>query len=245
MWCFCMRLKSLYLLWDITTFIVISDCGDYGITTRVYTYNQEAVMSGGQTMKIQSIRWIGGWAEITIPLLDRHNDHTQIYIRPQGDDEYLLTDDEYTLNDLKISGYSIDTPEKKALLDTTIYSCGAKLDGNAIEVVADWNTLQQKMYNILKAIIAVNTLFNPDQVKKTEANTKAGDEICPVCKDHKKSHLFISLTRCKRVCMDCRDLVDKIYNIAFWEADGDKPSAGYKAVFEKYPELRQDGEKGS
>lgn len=170
MWCFCMWLKSLYLLWDITTFSVISDCGDYGITTRVYTYNQEAGTSGGQTMNVHSIRWIGECAEITIPLLDRHNDHTQIYICPHGDDEYLLTDDGYTLNDLEISGYSIDTPEKKALLDTTISSCGAKLNGNAIEVVGDRKKLpHNKMYNILQAIIKVNNLFDSGQVKITEA----------------------------------------------------------------------------
>ena len=120
-------------------------------------------------MKISSIRWIGEWVEVTTLFLDRHNDNIQIYILPQKKDDYLLTDDGDTINDLGISGCSFDTPEEKALLETTINMCCATLNGNAIEVVADGKTLSQKTYIILLAMFAVNALFDFGQVKMTEA----------------------------------------------------------------------------
>jgi len=122
-------------------------------------------------MKVLSIRWVGEWLEITTLFLDRHQDNIQIYIRPQEDDEYLLTDDGYTIDDLQTSGCSFDTSERKALLETTINHCGAKLNDHAIEVVADGKTLSQKTYNILLAIFAVNALFDTGQVVMTEATT--------------------------------------------------------------------------
>ena len=59
-------------------------------------------------------REINDWVEITTPYLDRHNDYIQIYLRQQGN-EWVLTDDGYTLADLAQSGCEIDTPRRKAL----------------------------------------------------------------------------------------------------------------------------------
>ena len=120
-------------------------------------------------MKVHSMKWIGEWAEITTLFLDRHYDNIQIYIHPQGDDEYLLTDDGYTINDLEISGCSFDTSGRQTLLETTIDNCGAKLNGSAIEIVADGELLSHKIYNLLLAMFAVNALFDFAQVKMMEA----------------------------------------------------------------------------
>ena len=41
------------------------------------------------------VRDVEGWTEITVPFLDRHNDHLQLYVQPHNGD-YVLTDDGYT-----------------------------------------------------------------------------------------------------------------------------------------------------
>ncbi len=55
------------------------------------------------------------WVEITTPYLDRHNDCIQIYARKQNDG-FLLTDDGEILEDLALSGCSLDSPKRQKLL---------------------------------------------------------------------------------------------------------------------------------
>ena len=50
-----------------------------------------------------SLREIGGWVEITTPLLDRHNDRLQIYVQRENS-HFILTDDGYILQDLAQAG---------------------------------------------------------------------------------------------------------------------------------------------
>src|SRR5687767_6334001 len=71
------------------------------------------------------------WVEITTPFLDRHNDYIQIYAR-RDDSGYLLTDDGATLQDLELSGCSIDTPKRKAILLTTINGFGVQEKGGIL-----------------------------------------------------------------------------------------------------------------
>jgi len=47
------------------------------------------------------VRDVEGWTESTVPFLDRHNDHLQLYVQPHNGD-YVLTDDGYTVADLEI-----------------------------------------------------------------------------------------------------------------------------------------------
>lgn len=61
------------------------------------------------------VREVNGWAEVTTPYLDRHNDYLQIYIK-QENDSFLLTDDGYVLNDLELSGAKINSPKREQLL---------------------------------------------------------------------------------------------------------------------------------
>jgi hypothetical protein len=105
-----------------------------------------------------SWRDIGDWAEITTPYLDRHNDYIQIYLRQTGSD-YVLTDDGYTIADLIQSGCSLDTPRRKALLQTTLNGFGVRLVDNAIEVGATAETFALRKHSLLQAILAVNDLF--------------------------------------------------------------------------------------
>ena len=45
-----------------------------------------------------------GYTEITAPFLDRHNDYLQIYVKELENSMYRLSDDMYTITDLKMSG---------------------------------------------------------------------------------------------------------------------------------------------
>lgn len=104
-------------------------------------------------------RDINGWAEITTPYLDRHNDYIQIYLKRTGD-EYVLTDDGYTIDDLVQSGCALDTPRRKALLQSTLNGFGVQLGENsALEVKATRETFALRKHSLLQAILAVNDLF--------------------------------------------------------------------------------------
>lgn len=105
-----------------------------------------------------SWREINGWVEITTPYLDRHNDYIQIYLRQQGN-EWVLTDDGYTLADLAQSGCEIESPRRKALLHTTLNGFGIQLVGESLEVKANVDNFALRKHNLVQAILAVNDLF--------------------------------------------------------------------------------------
>jgi len=103
-------------------------------------------------------REINGWTEITTPYIDRHNDYIQIYLRQTGD-EWELTDDGETLTDLVQSGCDLDTPRRKALLQTTLNGFGMHLADGAITVNTKQDSFALKKHNLIQAILAVNDLF--------------------------------------------------------------------------------------
>ena len=66
-----------------------------------------------------------GMCIITTPLLDRHHDYLQIYAERSGT-EILLSDDGYTLRDLKISGLEINTDYRTEALNQAIRPFGGR-----------------------------------------------------------------------------------------------------------------------
>lgn len=105
-------------------------------------------------------RWreINDWVEITTPYVDRHNDYIQIYLRRQGN-EWVLTDDGYTLADLAQSGCEIDTPRRKALLQSTLNGFGVQYVSDSLEIRATEENFSLRKHNLLQAILAVSDLF--------------------------------------------------------------------------------------
>lgn len=104
------------------------------------------------------VRQIEDWVEITTPYLDRHNDYLQIYAQ-QHNGGVLLTDDGYTLEDLRQSGCNIDTPKREALLKMTLNGFGVQLRNNALQVHAGEQNFSLRKHNLVQAILAVNDLF--------------------------------------------------------------------------------------
>lgn len=102
---------------------------------------------------------IDQWAEITTPYIDRHNDYIQIYLRKEGN-EFLLTDDSYTINDLLQEGCSLDSEKRQKLLEITLNGFGVQRDYNdALFVKASPENFALKKHNLIQAVLAVNDLF--------------------------------------------------------------------------------------
>lgn len=106
------------------------------------------------------VRQVGEtWSEVTTPFLDRHNDHLQILVRKQ-DNGYLLTDDGFTIDDLEMSGVSLASPRRRALLQQSAAGFGVKVvEDRRLEVVADPNDFARKKHGLVQAMLAVNDLF--------------------------------------------------------------------------------------
>lgn len=102
----------------------------------------------------------GDVCAISTPFLDRHNDHLEIYLsRDNG--HFRLTDDGFTISDLKMSGLDINTPKREGILRTTLNGFGVKLgDHDNLYVEASQSNLGQKKHYLIQAILAVNDMFN-------------------------------------------------------------------------------------
>ena len=102
----------------------------------------------------------GSLCSITTPFMDRHNDHLDIFVLKQGD-KIKLTDDGYTIADLKMSGLEINTPKRDSILRTTLNGFGVKINGNdELYVEALPTNIGQKKHSLLQAILTVNDMFN-------------------------------------------------------------------------------------
>ena len=105
-----------------------------------------------------SLRQLDGWVEITTPYVDRHNDYLQIYVRRQNGG-FVLTDDGYVLSDLEMSGCTLETPKRQALLSMTLNGFGVRDEDARLEVVATSQNFSQRKHNLVQAMLAVNDLF--------------------------------------------------------------------------------------
>ena len=102
----------------------------------------------------------GKVCSISTPFLDRHNDHLDIYLL-KTNDNLKLTDNGYTIADLKMSGFEINTPKRESILKTALNGFGVKMNGNdELYVDANPQNVGQKKHYLLQAILAVNDMFN-------------------------------------------------------------------------------------
>ena len=57
--------------------------------------------------------------EITTPFLDRHNDYLQIFVK-NDNGGFILSDDGYIIDDLRLSGCKLESKNRQALLKMTL-----------------------------------------------------------------------------------------------------------------------------
>jgi guanylate kinase len=105
----------------------------------------------------------GKICEIITPFLDRHNDHLNIYVI-KNENGFIITDDGYTLKDLKMSGLEINTPKRVEIFKMAISGFGVKLGvKDNLYIEANTNNIGQKKHYLLQAIIAVNDMYTLSQ----------------------------------------------------------------------------------
>jgi len=100
------------------------------------------------------------WTRVMTPHLDRHNDQIDFYIRRDGAG-YLLSDDGATIDDLIMSGCSMDSPKRRELLTITLNGFGVQLGDNkeALTIRATPENFPVKKHNLVQAMLAVNDMF--------------------------------------------------------------------------------------
>ena len=104
------------------------------------------------------LRELENYVEITTPFLDRHNDYLQIYVK-RDDDEYVLTDEGYILDDLELSGCNMDSPKRQEALNTMLNGFGVRKNDRALEINASLENFGISKHNLIQAMLAVNDLF--------------------------------------------------------------------------------------
>jgi len=98
------------------------------------------------------------WVEITTPYLDRHNDCLQIYAKKQNG-VYVLSDDGYTIEDLKHSGCKLESSKRQELLKMTLAGFGVQNNNGILEVQSSIENFGSRKHNLIQAMLAVNDMF--------------------------------------------------------------------------------------
>lgn len=112
-----------------------------------------------------SVKNIGEFFEITSPFLDRYNDYLQIYAKLESNNEIFLTDDAYTINNLKMSGIDINSPKRKQILDNFLSKYRIKIDNDALVIKAGIEDFPQKILFLMQAMLNVDDMFMLSQNK--------------------------------------------------------------------------------
>lgn len=105
-----------------------------------------------------TLRELQDSVEITTPYTDRHNDLLQIYVRKLNGG-FELSDDGYVIEDLQMSGCSLDTRKRQEILKTTLNGLGVQQDGSRLVVHASPENFAYRKHSLLQAMLAVNDLF--------------------------------------------------------------------------------------
>ena len=121
----------------------------------------------------------GGWTELTVPFLDRHNDHLRVYAR-QESNGLRITDDGETLRDLGNSGFEItgstkrETIAKQILKNFGIDHAAPKLDElHATAVNGDFGW---KLHHLFLSMMAIDGMsrLSPSRVANSFEQDVAG-----------------------------------------------------------------------
>ena len=100
---------------------------------------------------------VGEYVEITSPYLDSENDYVQIYVKQDGDTIYF-TDDAYTIQKLKMSGFTF-TPVREQHLNHILNQFGIQRSGDELTTKATARNFPQKKHMFIQAILRINDMF--------------------------------------------------------------------------------------
>ncbi|HZL38326.1 MAG TPA: DUF1829 domain-containing protein [Tepidisphaeraceae bacterium] len=105
-----------------------------------------------------TLRKVGEWVEITTPYLDRHNDYLQIYVK-DSNGAFVLSDDGYVIEDLRLSGCKLDSRKRQDLLRVTLNGFGVQQNEDALTIKATTENFALRKHSLVQAMLAVNDMF--------------------------------------------------------------------------------------
>ena len=109
---------------------------------------------------INSYALDNGVTELVVPFLDFNNDHMHIYVVPQSNSSFLLTDDSNTINELEMIGVNISTGNRKALLNSLCVSKGVTLTNKgALTIKTDVSGFARSKHMLIQAMTSVTDMF--------------------------------------------------------------------------------------
>ena len=98
---------------------------------------------------------------ITLPFLDRNNDHLEMYIIDNGNETYTITDDGATLGDLQLGGFEFSgSTRRKMILESIISAHGVtKTDADELTVNCTVSDFPLKKHMLAQCMIKVGDMF--------------------------------------------------------------------------------------
>ena len=98
---------------------------------------------------------------ITFPYLDRNNDHIEIYIQVNGEDNFTLTDDGETINELEFSGMNVFSSDRRSqILRTILNAHGITMDEkHSLCATCKRQDLTSKKHMLAQCMIKISDMF--------------------------------------------------------------------------------------
>jgi hypothetical protein len=97
---------------------------------------------------------------VTAPFLDRNNDFTEIYIIDSHDNNFILTDDGYTIKNLEMSGLEFDSKKRREALQTTLNRYGIDVGtDSSLYIKTSLADMPMNKHALMQCILSVNDLY--------------------------------------------------------------------------------------
>lgn len=94
---------------------------------------------------------------ISTPFLDRHHDELEIFVEREGD-RLLLSDDGYTLRDLRHAGIDLSKGARREHLVRILANHGVALEGDELQIRTDERGFAKHKHAMIQAMLAVDGL---------------------------------------------------------------------------------------
>ncbi len=134
-----------------------------------------------------SIKDIGnGKCQLSVPLLDRHNDYLQMVIEHTNDGKLLISDDGYMIHDLELYGIDISTRKRSYKADRLVKAYGAKIDDTRrIVVESTTDEYPARMAMLIQAMLTIGDLLAVD---KANVDNVFKQEVEMYFRDHRVTY---------------------------------------------------------
>ena len=98
---------------------------------------------------------------ISTPFLDRKNDYIEVYIIKDREDSFIITDDGYTVGELELSGFNLESSKRRMeIFNTILNSHGISIDDDkSLYVRANLSNYPAKKHMLTQCMMKVSDLF--------------------------------------------------------------------------------------